>query len=132
MRDYCIMHLERHVATVRGDGGCTVYFPGFMPYSLLLDTSNDDIDTRVNNLANFFHWCGSRILTLDRRYAKEILNSLGLRQAVTDRDRAEIAISYHAVSLTDVYWVRETGERISYGDINLYQHSLSYAEGERA
>ena len=88
MKNYCIMHLERRVATVRGDGSCTVYFPGFMPYDLYLNTADDELDARVSNLDNFTHWCASRVLTLDRKFAKEILNSLGFRQAVTDRDRA--------------------------------------------
>ena len=128
MKSYCIMHLERHVATIRGDGSCTVYYPSFMPYGLYLEqTSPEDLDGRMNNIGNFYFWCASRVLTLDRVYAKEILNSLGLKQAVTDRDRAMIAISYHCLCLTDVFWVREAGERIRFSEINLYQHSLSDA-----
>ena len=64
-------------------------------------------------------------MTMDRKYAKEILNSLGKMQAITDKDRAEIALSYHALSLTDVYWVRKQRERVSFSDINLYEHPLS-------
>ena len=56
MKNYCLMHLERRVATVRGDGSCTVYFPGFMPYGLYLNTAEDDIGARVGNLDNFIHW----------------------------------------------------------------------------
>ena len=37
MKSYCIMHLERHVATIRADGSCTIYFPQFMPYNLYLE-----------------------------------------------------------------------------------------------
>ena len=46
--------------------------------------------TRLNNLNNFYYWCSSRVLTLDRRFAKEILNSIGAKQAATDRDSAVI------------------------------------------
>ena len=35
---------------------------------------------------------GKRVATA---YAKEILNSIGASQSVTDRDRAQIALSYH-------------------------------------
>lgn len=59
--------------------------------------------------------------------AKEILNSIGAAQAVTDRDRAAISLSYHCVSLTDIFWVRKQGENISYSDINLYDNPLSNA-----
>lgn len=128
MKSYCIMHLERHVATIRRDGSCTVYYPSFMPYSLYLETAESaELEKRLENLNNFYYWCSSRILTLDRRYAKEILNSLGMKQAVTDRDRAEIAIGYHCLSLTDVYWVRELRESVRYRDIELYHNSLSNA-----
>lgn len=126
MRDYAVMHLDRHVATVRGDGSCTVYYPQFMPYNLYLEKA-DDLSGRMNNLSNFHYWCATRLITMDRKYAKEILNSLGMKQAVTDRERAEIAISYHALCLTDVFWVREIGEKVSYAEINLYDHSLSDA-----
>lgn len=88
---------------------------------------DDDIDTRMNNLNNFYHWCASRVLSLDRKYAKEILNSIGVAQAVTDRDRANISLSYHCVSLTDVYWVRKQGEEVSFENINLYDNPLNEA-----
>ena len=50
-----------------------------------------------------------------------------MAQAVTDRDRADISLSYHAVSLTDVYWVRKQGENVSYKEINLYDNPLNNA-----
>ena len=121
---YMIMHKNRTVASVREDGTVTIYSKTFMPYNLWLETETD-IDTRVNNLNNFYYWCASRVLTLDRKYAKEILNTIGAKQAVTDKDRAMIAISYHALCLTDVYWVRSDREKISFEDISLYRHSLS-------
>lgn len=66
-----------------------------MPYNLYLETE-DDMDTRVQNLTNFYAWCSSRVLTSDRKYAKEILNNIGAMQSPTDKDRAMIAISYRA------------------------------------
>ena len=126
MNNYAVMHLDRHVATIREDGSCTVYYPQFMPYNLYLENA-DDLSVRMSNLGNFHYWCATRLITMDRKFAKEILNSLGMKQAVTDRERAEIAISYHALCLTDVFWVRELREKISYAEINLYDHSLSDA-----
>ena len=118
-----VMHLDRRVASVYEDGHCTVNYPSFLPYNLYLE-KGDDLDDRLNNLNNFYYWCASRVLTLDRKYAKEIMNSIGASQAVTDKDRAAIAISYHGLSLTDVYWIRGKNERIGFGDISLYRHSL--------
>ena len=123
---YFIMHKDRRVATIRENGEATVYYPSFMPFNLYFETEND-VDARINNLNNFFYWCSSRLLTLDRKYAKEIINSIGAKQTRTDKDRAEIAISYHGLSLTDVFWIRGKGERISFSEISLYRHSLSDA-----
>ena len=121
-----IMHLDRHVASVFEDGRCVIEFPAFLPYNLYLEKS-DDFDTRINNLNNFYYWCASRVLTLDRKYAKEIMNSIGASQAATDKDRAKIAISYHGLSLTDVDWIRAKEEKIRFSDISLYRHSLADA-----
>jgi hypothetical protein len=97
-----------------------------MPYNLYLEKS-DDLDGRINNLNNFYYWCASRVLTLDRKYAKEILRTIGANQATTDKDRAMIAISYHGLTLTDVFWIRGANEKIDFDSLNLYKHSLSCA-----
>ena len=106
---YEFMHMDRLVASVSSSGAAKIVNRKFMPYDLYLEEGGAevDIDTRINNLDNFYHWCASRVLSLDRKYAKEILNSIGAAQAVTDRERAHISLSYHCVSLTDVFWVRK-------------------------
>ncbi|MDO4649928.1 MAG: hypothetical protein Q4B26_14910 [Eubacteriales bacterium] len=121
---YEIMHLDRVAAIFCTNGFSDPVAPDFMPYNLYLE-SGSDVDTLVNNITNFQYWCATRVITLDRTYAKEILNSIGVKQAVTDRDRAAIALSYRCVSLTDVYWVRIQGEHISFADVNLYDNHLS-------
>ena len=99
---YHVMHMEKCVAQVSTAGECKVYLEDFMPYDLVLEES-DDFDDRINNVTNFYYWCASRMLTLDRTYAKEILNSIGASQSVTDRERAQIALSYHCLSLLDAF-----------------------------
>lgn len=120
---YEIMHMDRKVAQISENGYAKIYFTSFMPYNLYLE-ENCDIDTLVNNITNFYYWCSSRVLTLDRTYAKEILNSIGMTQAVTDRERAAIALSYRCLSITDVFWIRKKGEKVSFGDVNLYDNHL--------
>ena len=88
------MHLDRRVASVDTAGRSRVYFRSFLPYNLFLEEERD-IDTLVNNLTNFYYWCSSRVLTLDRTYAKALLNSIGMQQAVTDK-----AVSYTHLSVT--------------------------------
>lgn len=125
---YEIMHMEKIVATISTIGKVEIMNEKFMPYDLYLEKEEEnDIDTMINNLNNFYHWCASRILSLDRKYAKEILNSIGAAQAVTDRARANISLSYHCVSLTDVYWVRTQGEDVFFKNINLYDNPLNEA-----
>lgn len=123
---YDIMHAEKQIAQISTAGECKIYLEDFMPYDLVLEES-DDFDERINNVTNFYYWCASRMLTLDRTYAKEILNSIGASQSVTDRERAQIALSYHCLSLLDVYWVKTESETVKFADINLYTHSLSNA-----
>ena len=120
---YEIMHMDRRVAMINYSGQCKIYYKSFMPYNLYLEEA-EDIDTLVNNITNFNYWCATRILTLDRKYAKEILNSIGMLQAVTDKDRAKIALSYRCASLTDVFWVKLKQEKILFKDINLYENHL--------
>ena len=121
-----VMHKDRRVAAINENGKAIIYFRSFMPYNLYFE-EGDDLDTRVNNLNNFYYWCSSRVLTLDRKYAKEIMGSIGASQANTDRDRAAIAVSYRGLSLTDVYWIRAAGDNVTFSEISLFSHSLSDA-----
>lgn len=123
---YEILHGEKLVASITLQGECEIYEARFMPCNLYLEQT-EELDGRVGNVTNFYYWCATRVLTLDRKYAKEILNSLGMGQAVTDRERARVALSYHCLSLTDIYWVREAGEKVTFAEINLYENHLSNA-----
>lgn len=120
---YEIMHQNKIAADIDETGHSRIYCGDFLPYNLYLEEKTD-IDSLVNNITNFYYWCASRVLTLDRKYAKEILNSAGMPQAVTDRDRAQIALTYRCASLTDVFWVRKKGEMTTYEDVNLYDNHL--------
>ena len=123
---YEIMHGEKKVAEINTRGEAVIFSEQFLPYDLYLE-EDKDFDTLINNMNNFNYWCASRVLSPDREYAKEILNSIGMAQAMTERDRARISLSYHCVSLTDIYWVKESSEKISFDKINLYDHSLNEA-----
>ena len=125
---YEIMHMEKTVARFSTNGKCEIYAPQYMPYDLYLEQEDEnDIDVLINNIINFNHWCASRVLSLDRKYAKELFNSIGVAQATTDLERAKISLSYHCVSLTDVYWIRQSGENVTFRELNLYDNSLNEA-----
>ena len=128
-QQYTLMHRDCRVASICSDGSCTIYAASFMPYDLYLEQTND-MDAGTNNpdnLTNFTCWCASRVLPPNRKYAKEILSSIGAGQANTDRERALISLAYHGLTLTDVYWVKGCREQITYDEINLFDHSLSDA-----
>lgn len=125
---YYIMHGERTAASIGRDGSCHIFAEKYLPYNLYLEeVADDDIEIRMQNLDNFYHWCASRILTLDREFAKEILNSIGVSQSGTDRDRAQTALSYHCLSLMDCYWTKSEEETISFREINLFENHLKTA-----
>lgn len=127
-QEYEIMHGSMKVAAIAKNGICKIYKPEFMPYNLYLEEEKEeDIDIRVQNLENFYYWCASRVLTLDREYAKEILNSIGVVQAVTDKERAKVALSYHCLSLMDLYWTKRVDEVLDFSEINLYENHLGNA-----
>lgn len=123
---YQIMHKDKVAVSIDTSGCAYIFDERFLPYDLYLE-EEQDIDARVNNQMNFYHWCASRVLTLDRQYAKAILNSIGASQATTDRDRANISLAYHCVSLTDVFWVRKETENMTFSEINLYDNHLNAA-----
>lgn len=125
-----IMHGSQCVASIRRNGECEIYEPELMPYNLYLETKvSDDIDLRVQNIENFYHWCSSRLLPHNRVFSKEIWNSLGMTQAVTDKERAKQAMSYYCLSLTDIFWIRRPEQElwIDFTKINLYENHLNTA-----
>lgn len=127
-QEYQIMHGNQSVAVISKNGLCQIEIPDMLPYNLYLEQiADDDIDGRIQNLTNFYHWCASRVLTLDREYAKEILNSIGATQSANDKDRAGIALSYHCLSLMDIFWTKEKNEQQEFQNLNLYENHLESA-----
>ena len=126
MRCLALMHLEKKVATICGDGSCAVHCPSFMPFNLRLENADgSDCDLRAKNLDQFYHWCAARPLTLERNDAKDFLIRHGYQEAKTDRERAEIALRCHGLCLTDAFWIREIEENIRFNQINLFDSQLS-------
>lgn len=120
------MHRNTVTATISDKGIVCVHRAELMPYGLYLEEGSD-FDICFNNATEFQHWCASRMLSLDRTHAKAILNAIGASQSPTDRDRAQIALSCRCVSLTDVHWVRQQDEAVSFEQVNLYTNSLNEA-----
>ena len=123
---YYLMHKDRKVILFDFNGNIKILSKRFLPYGLYVEDKND-VETCTNNSLNIMNWLARRVITIDRKYSKEIYNFLNIAQNSDDRTKAEFSISYHSLSLTDVYWVKGIDEKISFNKINLYDNSLSNA-----
>lgn len=121
---YEIMNGDRLVATIDQSGRMKIDYPSFMPFDLELAVS-DEFNTLVQNVHNFYHWCSSRFIDFERQHAAAMLNSATLTHGTTDKARAQNALTYHCLSMTDVYWVRELHSTTTFKDINLYENNRS-------
>ena len=66
---YEIMQADNLVALIGKDGRGIVYNYDLMPYNLYINSEEDfSVDVGINNLNNFYYWCSSRVLSLDRKY----------------------------------------------------------------
>ena len=122
-----IMKQNTIAATLNDKNGvCEILDEASLPIDLYLEEGTT-IDTYINNLENFYAWCSDRLLSLDRTYAKVILNACGLTQSLNTRTRAYAALQYHALTLTDFYWVQDEKDNFDWELINLYEHSWNNA-----
>ena len=119
---YDVMYQDILICTIASNG--LVSINGQLPYDLYLEECADDLDARLMNLDNFRSWCANRVLTLDREYAKQILNACALSQAISEKEKSKVALAYNCLSLRDSYWVRKNKEE-HWERLNLYENSLS-------
>lgn len=119
-----VMHGNDKVVTVCKDGTCVIHDAKMMPYNLYLEEAGESagIDIRMQNLDNFYHWCAGRTLPVDRKYSKEILNSINISHEETDRERAVRALWHNCLTLTDIFWTKAINQKYDFADINLYDN----------
>lgn len=123
---YDLMHKDRKVIQFDLLGNVKILDKNFLPYGLYVEEKYD-VETCANNSLNIINWLARRVINIDRKYSKEIYNYLNIAQNSDDRTKAEFSLTYHSLSLIDVYWIKNTEERISFSKINLYDNSLSNA-----
>ena len=124
--DYILMLKNIQVCCINRCNGTTeIYDEKLLPFDIYLE--DDEYADTQNNITVFNWWCAHRVLSQDREHAKAILNACGLKQAATDKDRADIALEYKCLSLKDFYWVKKKEDTDRWEDINLFDNSLSNA-----
>lgn len=123
---YSLMFKDIEVLKFNRDtGSVNITNVAYLPYSLYLRQS-DELDARVQNIANFDFWCAERLMSIRREYYKEIVNACGFTQATTDKQRAEVAIKCRCLSLQDQYWIKRPDESITWNRVSLFGNSLDY------
>lgn len=105
-----------------------IYNENMLPKELLyeiVDTSqfNSKNQFYANNRYAIANWLSSRVLTLQRRNSKAILNSCRYSQSVSAREK--ICISCRAVSVRDSYWLKREDEDITWDSVNVRKNKLS-------
>ena len=124
--EYIIMLKNTEVCKInRGSGIVIIYDKSLMPFDIYFE--DDKYADTQNNIVVFNWWCAHRILSIDREHAKAILNACNIKQATTDKDRADIALTYKCLSLKDFYWVKKDTDTDTWESINLFDNSLSNA-----
>lgn len=74
-----------------------------------------------NNVnTNLSHYITNRIIQTNRRYLKEILDTLKLN----DNEPLNLLMTNHGLSLNDIYWFKEDGELEDFRYINLYENDF--------
>jgi len=90
-----------------------------LPYQLRGRLSSD----KFKNIRLVKYYIASRFLPMSRKYVRQLLNKLNIPQSQTDEVRFRAVLRYHALSLQDCYWVRDSDECLSWEDVNLYSNS---------
>ena len=116
------------------EGVFDVYLPQLMPLAIrdkIIDTRNsekfslkEEMRIFMNNSDIMFHYLSSRVLNLDRKNAKKILDCYDFSQSQGYRNKANIAISCRGVSLIDDFWISVDNDTYSWDSINFKHNQL--------
>ncbi|MDR0949335.1 MAG: hypothetical protein LBM69_07465 [Lachnospiraceae bacterium] len=117
-----------------GKSICEVFREDLLPYGMrgvVFDCSMTSGDMR-QEMTKFgrirgalISWFSRRVLVLDRKNAKKILNTFGFSQAQDETTKAGISLKCRGLTLKDDYWVKWEGETIQYSAVDLKHQSLS-------
>lgn len=97
---------------IQENGACTILDFDRLPFAL-----------RKENVSfiDFIEWVSNRALSIDRSFAKEILNALRLSQT----NRYAVCKACRGLSLEDAYWIRQEDDQKTWDEVSLFRHPLS-------
>lgn len=98
----------------------TVINADLLPYSLRGYTfENSNIKEIMQNIDHIKSYLSSRIISISRANAKQILTLFQFEQRMDINVRVEICIKCRGVSIQDSYWIRKENEIIKWKQINI-------------
>lgn len=77
------------------------------------------------NYSSILAYLANRILSIDRKNSKQILNCLNLSQGQSMTEKAKISLICRSVSVLDNYWLKTDDENVRWEDINVRENSLN-------
>lgn len=111
-----------------------VLCPEKLPFPLrntILPMPKDDIQENMyayrKNYETITEYLASRVLKLERKNAKMILNNYNFSQSQDACTKTKIAIACKAVSMIDSYWLNDDELSLQWQDINVRKNPLNEA-----
>ena len=82
-------------------------------------------DNRDFNRDRIIEFLASRVINIDRTNAKKLLNAFHFTQSQELTDKARIAVTCKAVSMTDCFWIKQESDPTTWDEINPQANSLN-------
>lgn len=93
--------------------------------SIFNEPEPKDIKTAMKYYTAMTEYFQSRILNLDRKNAKKILNAFHFSQSQDAITKTKIAIACKAVSMTDDYWINDSEKSLTWEKMNPRKNHLN-------
>ena len=100
----------------------------FLPYPLkdfIQTTSGQDFKKSLKDISVVRDYLAARTLNLSRENAKAILNVAAMPQSLRTDDRLKIVFACRGLTMEDNFWIKKTGENLSFENVNLRKRQLS-------
>lgn len=75
--------------------------------------------------SNLLEFLSGRVLSIDRKNAKQILNAMLITQGQDIMSKFKVSLLCRSVSVLDNYWIKLEGDSTKWEDINVRENSLN-------
>lgn len=142
-----IMCADTEVMSINmSTGELDVYNQGLLPFRLkgglrqVMDftkvkSRHDDVLRQIaitKNQTAVINWLAGRTLLLSRANAKRLYQAYRLEQKDDEQSRAKLSIACRALSVLDNYWVKPSGDDVTWEQVNIRHNGLNQAVAQIA